>query len=234
MPKQLFETVIRRMDGFSKTQDKSPWLSDWRARGKIYEFLSSRCSRDFLSIYLSSHPKILQKVARPGLMLSAVPEVDLAIRLHELGLLSDENRASFVETVKSYALEGDDLYLVESKSIQSVFTPEELEEFKTQIRSELIPELARIRSSWEDNYDSAHDADGHMQPLIDSLTALTKEYKDDVSIVERIEEEIRRAEEWINEHQSDEDEDRPNRSFGEIDTATTPVSQRSIFDDVDA
>ena len=39
-------------------------------------------------------------------MLSAVPEVGLAVRLHEFGLLPEENRRKFVRTVSEYAVDG--------------------------------------------------------------------------------------------------------------------------------
>jgi hypothetical protein len=65
--------------------------------------------------------------------------VDLAIRLHELGLLPEEYRQAFVTTVIAYAIEGEDLYALESLRIQSVFTSAELSAFRERVRAELVP-----------------------------------------------------------------------------------------------
>jgi hypothetical protein len=60
-------------------------------------------------------------VAEPGLMLSAVSEVDVAVRLHEWGLLPEPQRLKFLETVTGYALRGEDLYALGDHEIRSVF-----------------------------------------------------------------------------------------------------------------
>ena len=69
--------------------------------------------------YFDRHPDLLDKVAKPGLLLHAVPEVDLAVRLHELGLLPDGHRKKFIATVSNYALAGEDLYALEDLGIRS-------------------------------------------------------------------------------------------------------------------
>ncbi len=75
LPKGLFSLVLKRLDDASADKEyKAPWLSEWMGRGRILRFLASRCSRDFLQLYLEHHPEILQKVAEPGLFLHAVSE----------------------------------------------------------------------------------------------------------------------------------------------------------------
>src|ERR1700730_8998019 len=94
---------------------------------------------DFLLRYIERHLDVLDRVSKPGLFLNSVSEVDLAIRLHELGLLPEEYRQAFVTTVIAYAIEGEDLYALESLRIQSVFTSAELSAFRERVRAELVP-----------------------------------------------------------------------------------------------
>jgi hypothetical protein len=55
-------------------------------------------------------------ISEPGLMLGAMSEVGLVVRLHKLGLLPEANRKTFVKTITEYAVEGQDLTAMSSKS----------------------------------------------------------------------------------------------------------------------
>jgi len=185
-------------------------------------------------------PRFLQRrwaayrVSEPGLFLSSVSEVDLAIRLHELALLPEQFRKKFVATVIGYAIEGEDLYAFESLRIQSVFTSAELAAFRLRVRAELMPNLAGVRRNWQSNRSSDQRPDEYMQPLLDSFSALKEEFADDPAILGDIDREVQRIQEWISEEDDDPKEDRPVRSFGDVDAADQPpVQSRGIFDDVD-
>ena len=236
LPKALFPLVLKRLEEFSApARYKSPVLANWDSQRRIDDFLSSRCSKDFLVEYIGEHQEFLTRVSKPGLFLNTVSEVDVAIRLYELGLLPEEHRKCFVNTVVSYAIDGEDLYAIESLRIQSVFTSEELAEFRTRVRAELLPNLGDVRRTWESNHSSDQPADGYMEPLLDSFSALKKEFADDPDIVSSIDREVERAQEWISENTPDDtNKERPARAFGDVDTAEQPPAQlRGIFDDVD-
>jgi hypothetical protein len=236
LPKTLFPLVLERLDEFtSATEFKSPQLATWYARTHLDGFLSSRCSREFLIQYIEEHRDILDRVSRPGLFLSAVSEVDLAIRLHEFGLLEEEYRKVFVATVTSYAINGEDLYALESLRIQSVLTPVELSGFRVRVRSELLPNLSEIRQTWQSNRDSDQRADEHLQPLLDSFSALKEEFAGEPAILSDIDREILEGQEWISNHMADDSQkDRPTRAFGDVDPSDhLPAQIRGIFDDID-
>ena len=74
-----------------------------------------------------------------------------------------------------------------------------------------------------------------MEPLLESFSALKKEFADDPDILSSIDREVERAQEWISENTPDDtNKDRPARAFGDVDTAEQPPTQlRGIFDDVD-
>ena len=101
------------------------------------------------SIHLQHNPNLLEQVSEPGLALYAVPEVRLAKRLHEFGLLPEENRKLFVQTVSNYALEGQDGLALDDEGIQSLFTEAEFDELVQQAHTELLPRLADVRRDWD-------------------------------------------------------------------------------------
>jgi hypothetical protein len=142
-----------------------------------------------------------------------------------------------VRTVVSYAIEGEDLYALEDLKIQSVFNSAELAEFRGRVRAELIPNLADVRRSWQSERSSDQRPDEYMEPLLESFSGLKKEFTDDPAILSKIDQEVQLTQEWIAEKMADDPkEDRPSRSFGEVDTpapAPPPAQDRGIFDDVD-
>jgi hypothetical protein len=74
--------MIERLGEFlASDKSKVQWMSSWEASRKLYRFLANRCSKEFLALYLDRDPDILKRVSEPGLSLSAVPEVDLAVCL---------------------------------------------------------------------------------------------------------------------------------------------------------
>lgn len=236
LPKSLFPAVLRRLqDAIADKQYKAPWLSEWMGRGRILRFLASRCSKDFLLLYLQEHPDTLALVAKPGLFLHAVSEVDLAVTLHEMKILPEDQRKSFVETVISYALGGEDLYAIESHRIRGMFTPTELRSFRQRLREELIPRLAEVRESWQENRNSDESPDQHLDPLLDSFSALKKEFANDPSISDQIEKQITLGRRWYEELLAETpNQERPERNLDAADTNDTlPPQSRVIFDDVD-
>ena len=174
-------------------------------------------------------------MSKPGLFLNAVSEVELAIRLHELGSLPEKYRQIFVTTVTSYALKGEDLYALESLRIQSVFTSAELAKFHERVRTELIPNLTLVRLTWQSNYSSEQPPDEFMEPLLDSFSALKEEFADEPEILSSVDREVEHTQEWISARMDhDPEEDCPPRVFGDVRAPDhLPVRLRSIFDDVD-
>jgi hypothetical protein len=237
LPKALFPLVLKRLDEFSSQTNthKSPLLAHWYLQNRLDSFLATRCSKDFLAQYIEAHSDILPRVSDPGLMLNSVTEVDLAVRLNELGLLPEEHRKKFVNRVTAYALDGEDLYALESHQIQSVFTSVELADFRERVRNELVPKLSDVRREWESNHSSDASADQHMEPLLSSFSALKEEFADDPAILIQVEREITFAHSWISDHTTDDsDIKRPERTFGEVDAQDQPpILHRGIFDDVD-
>ena len=236
LPKPLFPLVLERLGGFSSSGYKSSALSGWDRRRRLDRFLTYRCSKEFLVQYIKKHPDVLARTSSPGLMLNASSEVDLAIRLHEFGLLKEEQRQAFVSKVIAYALAGEDLYAIDNAAIQSVFNEAELAEFRRRLRDELLPKLSDIRYDWQGNHDSDRLPDDHIQPLIDAFEALKKEFASEPAVIGEIDKQIKYAEEWIAETNAESapPQDRPALAFGDVDDKEQPPAQgRSIFDDIE-
>ncbi len=110
VPKSLFPTMLARLQEFSNSKNyKVQWMSAWDARWTLYRFLASRCSKEFLATYLVHDPDLVKKVTDPSQSGRFSPEVSLAIRLHEFGLLPEENRKAFTAKVSELAVGGENM-----------------------------------------------------------------------------------------------------------------------------
>jgi len=225
--------MVTRLREFSVSDKyKVQWMSSWGAKRALYQFLARRCSKEFLDLYLEEDPDILNRVSEPGLSLDVVPEVDLAVRLHEVGLLPEENRKKFVEAVSNYAIDGEDVYALEDNDIRHVFTDGEFEELVRVVRMKLLPRLAEVRERVQMNHDSSESPDEHMQRTIELFNALKMRFSDDVNAIRIIERETELANEWIVETDPPEPSRSP-RILGSVEPAEERRGSRSIFDDID-
>jgi len=232
IPKALFATMITKLDAFIQREShKSDGLSFWRAERNLMDFLSRRCSKEFLSEYLAQHSDIVDRAAKPGLMLSAVSEVPLAARLYEFGLFPEDKREKFIQTVTNYALNGDDMAALGDSDIRKLFKDSEFDVLCERVLKEVVPRLADIRDKWEEEFDSG-SAEDHMQPLINSFGTLKECFKNDKTVVESIEQEIDYANDWISDKTEEEAEIEP-REIGAVDSVDVTEGKRSVFEDID-
>jgi len=234
VPKSLFPQMLAKLNEISQSKShKAAWLSAFSARWDLQGFLARRCSKEFLSLYLKHNPSLLEQVAKPGLFLDSVPEVRLAKRLHEVGLLPEEQRKIFVETVSSYAIEGQDGGALDDDGIRNLFTDSEFDELVRRVRIELLPRLDDVRHEWESNHSLGEPPEDHMRQLLELFDSLKRQFGDDDRDVKLIDREIRLTNEWIGEN-TQEEPDRADRKLGEVEVQEKPQSKRSIFDDIDA
>ena len=235
VPKALFSQIIRKL-GLMK-QGKSygtESLSAYRAKNSLHSFLTSRCSPEFLCLYLQHNSDLLTEVSKPGLLLYAVSEVPLAKRLHELELLPDKHRRKFVDTVSNYALDGRDASALNDESIQSIYTENEFEELVKRVRLETLPRLEDIRRECEDDeFSEPVSHEEQMQQFFDFCDSLMAQFGDDQDTAALIDQQKSLAWDWINENQvywPDADLER----LGEIEETEGPEGSRSVFEDIDA
>lgn len=231
--KALFPLMLQRLDEFTATSKfKAQWRTVWSVKSRIHSFLSRRCSKEFLELYIEKHPDLLDQAAEPGLYLSATSELDVALRIHDFGLLPEKKRQKLVATVTEYAVQGEDLHALTDPELKSVFTETEYESLRGRVLDKLVPRLKEIREEWEFNYSNDDTPDEHMQPLLDSLEALESEY-DDFEVKGTVGSEMQYIYEWITEQEDDEKVHRPRQSIGNIVASNEINSSRSVFDDID-
>ncbi len=234
VPRALFSEVLSKLQEIERSRVyKSPFLSAFGARRDLQGFLARRCSKEFLSVYVAGNPGFVDRVVDPGLFLDTVPEVRVAERLYEFGLLPETKRRKFVETVGSYAIEGEDMSAVEDVAIRALFTDDEYGELVKRVRSELLPRLDDVRGEWEGNYPANERPEEYMGQLLTWFDNLKDTFADDEVARSIIEREAEAAREWIVENTPEEVERSP-RKLGNVETAGAPQGGRSIFDDIDA
>ncbi len=225
VPSGLQDIVLNRMSKMPHTSKNIDHIN-W--------FLTHRCSREFISLYLQSNPEVLDRVAEPGLYLSSVSETRLALRLHELGLLPEEHRQLFVKTVVQYAIEGEDGYIFQNNEMRAVLTLAENEELVRRARSELLPNLGEVRRNWQSNCGSTDDPDQFMSEFFELIEALKREFPEDGGVQSEVNSERDAANEWISEHEPPERNIPPRSILSAKEEPLSDHQTRSIFDDVDS
>lgn len=233
VPKALFEQVLARLAEFTGGESNaSRYMANWHNKWALHAFLTRRCSKEFLALYIQTNPGLVDQVSRPGLILSAVSEVNIAVRLHEFELLPEANRRIFVDTVSKYAAEGDDMLALRDEDIRRLFTDAEHAALIERVRTGLLPRLHRVREEEQDNYTRDRSADDHIEHLIEGFDILKETFSDDVEAVSLIQEQISEAKAWAGEN----DHEIPGvglRTLGTAAPVDQPRGNRSIFDDVD-
>lgn len=233
IPNSLFDIILHKLAEFARSQRfKAPWRATSDARSIVQGFLTRRCSKDFLSLYLARYPDLLDDISQPGLYLNAVPEVDLAIRLHEFDILPEETRKQFVDTVSRYAVTGEDFYALEDADIRGVFRDREFEGLLMRIRSLLLPKLAAAREELERQSLGNETAEEHMHSLLHGFDALKEHFGGHPDALGLIERQIQLTHEWVAEN-TVEQAARESRELGNVQTIVQPSGARSIFDDID-
>ena len=234
VPTSLFPQVLAKLDELSRrTRDKSDLQAAYEAERALPGFLSKRCLKEFLERYLQHNPSLVDEVSEPGLMLNGTSEVDLAMCLHEHGLLPEDKRKTFVRTVVEYAVDGMDASALSDSDIRSLFTDDEYEDLVQRIRADLLPRLDDVRREWESNLPSDYSPEDYMGPLYDLFDALKTLFADDPVVNQTINREKSALAAWIGEHSEDDVETSP-RQFGQIETPVEILGARSIFDDIDS
>lgn len=232
IPKKLFNLILEKLNSYKSTKKyKTEFLSEWGAKRNLFNFLARRCSVNFLKLFVQDNPEILIQVSKPSVNLEYSPEVNLALRLHSIDLLPEENRKTFVSYISEYALSGENLYVLSDDDIKEIFKENEYNELLQRIKNELIPKISKLKEIWKSRYVRDEDASYHMSSLKENLEAIEYEFSDDASIVFEVNRELIEIEEWIKDNTAEESSYEMESLSGK--TEGQEEIERSIFDDVD-
>lgn len=233
VPRSLFPLMIERLSDYKNSSSyKTGRLSTWGAERQLLRFLASRCSREFLELFLPRAPHVAESIAQPGLYLDYSPAVDLAIKLFKLGLLPEAIRISFTQRVTRYALDGADARVLHDSDVRAMLSADELEALRQGLLHELVPRLTEVRLDTQANLNGGDDPEDHMHYFVRLLEALEEEFPDDASLKALVADERSHTNSWIEENEG-ESASVEERQLAVAEAEERRVSARSIFDDVD-
>ena len=233
LPWSLYDLMIERLKAYNASAlYKTEWMSTWSAERRLLWFLDRRCGKEFLEMFLPQAPQVVESISKPSLYLDYSPKVNLALRLFSLGLLPEDARRTFAQTVIQYALDGDDARVLRDAVMRTLLTTEELDRLKQGVFVELVPRLGDVRRDVQSNHDSEDDPEEHMRHFMEVLDSVEQEFPDEQAVKTAVEHERSRAKEWINEHPPESSEESP-RQLTIAESDADRFSSRSVFEDVD-
>jgi hypothetical protein len=234
IPALYYEVVCNKLLNLKKvTVNRMISSPVWEARKMRFRFLEQRCNAAFLQLYITRDEEVLRNMADPGLYLSAVEEVSLALRLFELGVLPEPTRQQFVEKVSGYAVSGEDLYGFSSREIRRLFNEEEWALLEQRMLNEFIPNMGDISGQWWSASTSWDDKPAYFEDLIFYCEQIDDHFKDNKDVHIALASQIEEIYGWLAEvdsdsHDMDDDERRSDSRSEDIFE-----TERSVFDDID-
>lgn len=205
----------------------------------VLYFLASRCERTFIKTYIDFHKDLFGKVCNPRPYIGATPNAAVVARLHELGLLPEQWRVSFVAGVEELAIEIPDADFLNIVKIRQVFRESEITKIINRFFDEVLAKFSLMIDDWESNYNPSRESpEQYYEPLKDALESFAEELvtrdirSDSVGVaLSKVEESIQHLNERY--YEPDYDEDREIEDRGHEPDELSMERARSIFDDID-
>jgi len=234
LPRSMYPTVIDRLTSSTSSKwFKSSHLSGWYQRRRLTQFLAARCSKEFLALYLEASPSVLESVAQPEPRLAYSPQVRMAKRLYDFGILPESHRKLFADHVIELAITGIDAGAMSDEEVSSLLTDDEKAFLREQIRVQLVPRLNNCLTDVQSSFSEGEDASSHMSDFKDVLTTLCEQFADDSFVINAVALVETAADKWIVD-QPPTREDLEPREIGALRLADEDwSSERNIFDDID-
>lgn len=204
------------------------------SKDPVNRFLASRCNRDFLSGFIARNPNFIS-VLRVGSYLSAVPDVDVMVRLRQLDLLPEAERLRHVTAIRAFAIETPDSDFLQER-FRPLFTATEFHDILGEVRSQLLPHISKCIADWQSNHDGEEDPESYFDLLKSALTDFQEALSTDMESVAYINAGLVGIEEAIKELQTElpqEPDDEGEDYFRDSVGHSSRDDSRSIFDDVD-
>ncbi len=232
LPSSMYSLMVDRLDEYMHEAGMRKVY--WEAKTNLHNFLVHRCAKPFLQEYMARHPELPSQVDSPGLYLDAVSETMVAVRLHKTGLLPAESRLRFVEKLSEYAVQGEDLSVLDDADLRSVFTEGEYLWVIQQVEQQLVPRLSYVRRRFTSGYHyDNEDPNELIAPYERTLDILEQCFPDDSKVLAAVRKERLRLLEWVSEQEGESHDSFSPGKLGTLDDADVQQNARSIFDDVD-
>lgn len=226
VPPDRYESLWQRIETFL--------VASREAKDSVNRFFASRCDRDFLVGYIARNSKFVSEL-RVGSYLTAVSDVDVLVRLHQMALLPEEVRSKHVSTIKELAIETPDSDFLRDQ-FRPLFTTEEFENILEEVRSQLLPHISECVDVWKSNHDGEEDPDRYFDLLRSALSEYRDAFGDDLESVAYLDIGLAELEAAVDELRSElpeEPDDEHRDYYRESASRESQDNSRSVFDDVD-
>lgn len=242
IPPVLYRYVAKRVAA-AWASPHSGYAERWQHKRQWYSFLATKCSRQFLAIYLEIDPELLDRLVRFYSYLFTQPEIDVLARLHELSMLPESYRQHLLNKVTYLATETPDADWIWMHEFTVLITEAERVELLEHVQSELIPNLEKTLDDWQ--FNEQEDIENYYGPLEEALDQYAEELRGDESSYNRLKWAIEKVDELRTEAllRHEEKNEDTWTSEGQLSSAEDPfslrsptpeeTSDRSVFDDVD-
>lgn len=124
-------------------------LEDYR----IASFLSYRANKSFSLLMLDRRPDVLNRLLHYHVPIKDDTDADLAIKLHDQGLLPSEHLQKLKGALENAAIEYADASVLQEPQLGALFTDDEREAFLDRIETELFQrvddQISRLRADWD-------------------------------------------------------------------------------------
>ncbi len=223
VPASEFHIVIEKIKRF----DHSKWLNHML----LCRFLTYRCDKDFLTMFIKELPSFISNLSVSSYIYSN-SDVGFLSRLNEFGLLSEEKRLESVLSIKCLAVFTPDSGFLRDR-IRSLILDEELDDILETVRNELLPNLDDNVDSWSRDYDGDSEPESHFEELRSTLDDYKNEFEDQDIACKKIEGAITRIHKIIEQLKLDYQPKEDDGFWKCEDSKPSSNQSRSIFEDVD-
>jgi hypothetical protein len=156
------------------------------------------------------------------------------LRLHEFGLLPEEERINAISSIKNLAVIIPDSGFLR-KNVRALMSSDEISDILRSVQCSLLPNLEDTIDSWEKDYDREEEPEAYFVELKSVLDDYKSEFEEDAESRKQINEAIQTIDQVIEDLKSEytpsDDENFWNKN---VTKSPTQSDSRSIFDDVDA
>ncbi|WFU82130.1 hypothetical protein QA645_05095 [Bradyrhizobium sp. CIAT3101] len=120
---------------------------------QIASFLSYRSNKSFSLLMLEKRPDVLDRLRHYHVPIKDDTDADLAIKLHDQGLLPSEHLQKLKSALENAAIEYADASLLQEPRLGALFTEDEREALMDRIETELFQsvddQIRRLRGEWD-------------------------------------------------------------------------------------
>jgi energy-coupling factor transporter ATP-binding protein EcfA2 len=210
----------------------------WDGRRAAYNFLSERCGKAFLKLYLDRYSLDWKEIVQVNAGLSGSAEVRLVGRLIEFGLLPDAWRKQFVEAVAGNAVEIPSADFLTVEAICHLFSPDERQYILTSVREGALPYLWDSVQGWKSECDEEESPEIHFEDLVSTLEEFQRVFSGDDQAQHWLSSALADIDEAVDDLERDRAERYRDQDFDRDPDSIRPsagrgVEVRSVFDDVD-